>query len=88
VTPRRPTPRLFDIHPIAFRLFFRCHSATRIIVDAWSNDETKLRKTGARSAPSTVFQREVTADNPPGGWAPLHAGAQRAGTTEPGHRNR
>lgn len=54
-----------------FRLFFRYDSRSKIIVYAWVNDESSLRKAGSKSDPYTVFQRMLERDNPPDGWTTL-----------------
>ena len=51
------------------------------------NDETTLRKAGARSDPYTVFHRKLAGGNPPDNWAALLDEAQRAETTGPSNRN-
>ncbi|MGI8988268.1 MAG: type II toxin-antitoxin system YhaV family toxin [Bryobacteraceae bacterium] len=40
-----------------FRLFFRFSSAHKTIVYAWVNDDTTLRKEGARTDPYAIFTR-------------------------------
>jgi toxin YhaV len=69
-----------------FRLFFRFDSASRVVVYAWVNDETTLRKAGARNDPYAVFQRKLTEGNPPDTWAALLAEAQQAEATKPALR--
>lgn len=54
-----------------YRLFFRFHSGTRTIVFAWMNDESTLRKAGARSDPYRVFQKMLEAGRPPSEWSQL-----------------
>jgi toxin YhaV len=66
-----------------FRLFFRFDSASRMIVYAWVNDETTLRKAGARSDPYAVFAGKLAAGDPPDDWAALLDAAQRAETIGP-----
>jgi len=51
-----------------FGLFFRFSSAHRIIVYAWVNDETTLRKAGAPSDPYAIFNRRLQAGRPPDDW--------------------
>ena len=62
-----------------FRLFFRFSTAHRAIVYAWVNDETTLRKAGARSDPYAVFTRRLREGNPPDSWDTLLREAE-AGT--------
>jgi toxin YhaV len=54
-----------------FRLFFRFSSARKTIVYAWVNDETTLRKAGARTDPYAVFTRGLEEGNPPDDWDKL-----------------
>jgi toxin YhaV len=60
-----------------FRLFFRFDSAAKIIIYAWVNDETTLRKAGSRNDPYAVFLRRLEAGDPPDDWAELLAAAKR-----------
>ena len=48
-----------------FRLFFRFHSKHRAIVYAWLNDETTLRRAGARTDPYAVFAGMLARGQPP-----------------------
>jgi toxin YhaV len=54
-----------------FRLFFRFDSAAKVIVYAWVNNETTLRKAGSRSDPYAVFLRRLEAGDPPDDWMEL-----------------
>lgn len=54
-----------------FRLFFRFDSTARLIIYAWVNDETTLRKAGARTDPYAVFLRRLAAGDPPDNWEQL-----------------
>lgn len=54
-----------------FRLFFRFDSATKIIIFAWVNDESTLRKSGAKSDAYAIFKARLTRGDPPDGWAEL-----------------
>ena len=54
-----------------FRMFFRFHSASKVIAIAWVNDENTLRKAGASSDPYTVFRAMLVRGNPPSGWDAL-----------------
>ena len=60
-----------------FRLFFRFSSTHRVIVYAWVNDETTLRKAGARSDPYAVFRRRLEEGSPPDDWESLFRDVQR-----------
>ena len=67
-----------------FRLFFRYSSKARVIVYAWVNDETTLRKAGGRSDPYAVFDALLRKGAPPDGWDDLvsEAAAMRLRTDE------
>ena len=54
-----------------FRLFFRFDTASKVIVYAWVNDESTLRKAGAASDPYTVFRKMLLDGNPPHDWDQL-----------------
>ncbi len=54
-----------------FRLFFRYDSRAKLIVYAWVNDETTLRKSGGKRDPYEVFKRMLDSGNPPNDWAAL-----------------
>jgi len=61
-----------------FRLFFRFSSTHKAIVYAWVNDETTLRKAGARSDPYAVFTRRLQEGDPPDNWDALLLEAEAA----------
>jgi toxin YhaV len=61
-----------------FRLFFRFSSTYKAIVYAWVNDETTLRKAGARSDPYAVFTKRLQDGNPPDNWESLLHEAESA----------
>ena len=54
-----------------FRLFFRYDSRARLIVYAWVNDESTLRKSGSKHDPYQVFRRMLKSGNPPDEWNAL-----------------
>ena len=54
-----------------FRMFFRFHSASKVIAIAWVNDANTLRKAGASSDPYAVFRAMLVRGNPPAGWEAL-----------------
>lgn len=62
------------------RLFFRFSSDQRMIVYAWVNDATTLRKAGAHSDPYAVFTKRLQRGNPPDSWDVL---VREAETAEP-----
>ena len=56
-----------------YRLFFRYHQASKIIVYAWVNDETTLRAYDSKTDAYQVFARMLQSGNPPGDWEDLLA---------------
>lgn len=58
-----------------YRLFYRFHTAARIIVLAWVNDEQSLRSYGSRTDAYAVFARMLDRGNPPDDWDALVAAA-------------
>ena len=56
-----------------YRLFFRYHQASKIIVYAWVNDETTLRAYDSKTDAYQVFARMLQSGNPPGDWEELLA---------------
>jgi len=54
-----------------FRMFFRFHSASKVIAIAWVNDENTLRKAAASSDPYKVFRGMLVSGNPPSAWDAL-----------------
>ena len=48
-----------------YRLFFRFSSKDRVIVYAWVNDESTLRKAGSKRDPSSIFQTMLESGDPP-----------------------
>jgi toxin YhaV len=60
-----------------FRLFFRFSAAHKAIVYAWVNDETTLRKAGAKNDPYAIFVKRLRRGNPPDGWDDLLEAAER-----------
>jgi toxin YhaV len=67
--------------PGRFRLFFRFSSAHKTIVYAWVNDESTLRKAGARSDPYSGFAKRLKEENPPDDWDSLFRSAVAAKPT-------
>jgi len=53
------------------RLFFRFSSQEKVIVYAWVNDESSLRKAGAKTDPYAVFASMLKAGNPPKNFSDL-----------------
>jgi toxin YhaV len=54
-----------------YRLFFRYHSSSRIIVLAWVNDEQSLRTYGSSRDAYAVFANLLHSGNPPDDWEAL-----------------
>jgi len=48
-----------------YRLFYRFSSEMRVIVYAWINDESTLRKAGSKTDPYSVFRGMLEAGDPP-----------------------
>ena len=63
-----------------YRLFYRYHSAARIIIYAWVNDAQTLRKTGSRPDAYAVFGRMLGHGNPLDNWDALLAAGQDGST--------
>ncbi|MEQ1536640.1 MAG: type II toxin-antitoxin system YhaV family toxin, partial [Burkholderiaceae bacterium] len=59
-----------------YRLFFRYHQASKIIVYAWVNDETTLRAYDSKTDAYQVFARMLQSGNPPDDWDALIAAAK------------
>jgi toxin YhaV len=54
-----------------FRLFFRYSTDPALIAYAWLNDESTLRKSGARTDAYTVFRAMLERGRPPTNWNDL-----------------
>jgi toxin YhaV len=54
-----------------FRLFFRYHLESKIIVYAWVNDEDTKRRYGNKSDAYNVFRKMLNAGQPPNDWNAL-----------------
>ncbi len=54
-----------------YRLFFRYHQASKIIVYAWVNDEHTKRAYGSDVDAYRVFQRMLKSGKPPDDWLKL-----------------
>jgi toxin YhaV len=54
-----------------FRLFYRYDSARKVIVYAWVNTESGLRKSGDRNDPYAVFRRMLDRGAPPNNFDEL-----------------
>lgn len=54
-----------------YRLFFRYHQESKIIVFAWVNDEDSKRAYGSRTDAYRVFKKMLENDHPPDDWNAL-----------------
>lgn len=57
--------------PDRYRLFFQFRSDSKAIIYAWFNDESNLRKDGAKTDVYTVFEVMLKNGNPPTTWEEL-----------------
>lgn len=62
-----------------YRLFFRYHAKTRVIVFAWVNDEDTLRAYESRDDAYRVFRKMLDSGCPPDDWNRLLAAASKEG---------
>jgi toxin YhaV len=63
-----------------YRLFYRFSSKEKVIVYAWVNDESTLRKAGSKTDPYTVFRAMLDSGNPPSTMAELLAASAKIET--------
>lgn len=54
-----------------YRLFFRFHTESKIIVYAWVNDESNKRAYDKKSDAYCVFEKMLNSGNPPSSWEAL-----------------
>ena len=54
-----------------FRLFFRFHSRSKVIVLGWLNDQQTKRAYGSKSDAYRVFQARLASGHPPNDWDSL-----------------
>jgi len=54
-----------------YRLFFRFHTESKIIVYAWVNDERNKRAYDKKSDAYRVFEKMLKSGNPPSNWDKL-----------------
>lgn len=54
-----------------YRLFFRYHQASKVIVYAWVNDESTKRAYESKSDAYKVFAKMLASGNPPDDWDAL-----------------
>lgn len=62
-----------------YRLFFRFHAESRVIIFAWVNDDTTLRAYDSRTDAYRVFKGMLENGNPPDDWTALLASVQKTG---------
>ncbi len=60
-----------------YRLFFRYHHESRIIVYAWVNDENTKRAYDSKTDAYSVFKTMLSNDKPPSDWNELFKEAQK-----------
>ncbi|MBL4942410.1 MAG: type II toxin-antitoxin system YhaV family toxin [Colwellia sp.] len=60
-----------------YRLFFRFHVQSKVIVYAWVNDETNKRAYESKNDAYKVFSRMLKAGNPPDNWDDLLKAAKK-----------
>jgi toxin YhaV len=60
-----------------YRLFFRFSTKDKIIIYAWVNDESTLRKSGSKTDPYALFQGMLKSGNPPANLEELIAASRR-----------
>jgi toxin YhaV len=61
-----------------YRLFFRYHAASRVIVYAWVNDEQTKRAYESSDDAYRVFRKMLKSGHPPDDWGQLLAEARAA----------
>ena len=54
-----------------YRLFFRFHLESKVIVYAWVNDEKNKRVYGSKTDAYKVFEKMLKSGHPPEGWDDL-----------------
>ena len=54
-----------------YRLFFRYHLESKVIVYAWVNDEKNKRAYGSKTDAYKVFEKMLKTGHPPDGWDDL-----------------
>ena len=69
-----------------YRLFFRYHMASKVIVLGWVNDESTLREYGSKSDAYLVFRRMLDRGKPPSDWDRLLAEARAPDAVERARR--
>ena len=62
-----------------YRLFFRYHASSKVIVFAWVNDEGTKRVYESSDEAYRVFRKMLQSGHPPDDWKQLLAGARAEG---------
>ena len=62
-----------------YRLFFRYHASSKLIVFAWVNDDDTKRAYESSDDAYRVFRKMLESGRPPGDWNQLLAEARREG---------
>lgn len=60
-----------------YRLFFRFHAESHVIIFVWVNDDTTLRAYDSRTDAYRVFKGMLEDGNPPSDWKALLASVQK-----------
>jgi toxin YhaV len=60
-----------------YRLFFRYHLESKVIVYAWVNDDKNKRAYGSKADAYKVFEKMLKTGNPPDGWDDLLKAAKK-----------
>jgi toxin YhaV len=50
---------------LRYRLFYRFSNKEKVIIYAWINDESKLRKAGSKTDPYAIFSAMLESGDPP-----------------------
>ncbi|MFA5522580.1 MAG: type II toxin-antitoxin system YhaV family toxin [Castellaniella sp.] len=62
-----------------YRLFFRYHASSKVIVFAWVNDENTRRAYESRDDAYRIFRKMLESGHPPSDWSQLLAEARAEG---------
>jgi len=65
-----------------YRLFFRFHAQSKVIVYAWVNDEKNKRAYESKNDAYKVFAKMLKSGNPPGDWDDLLKEARKAESSD------
>jgi toxin YhaV len=70
-----------------YRLFFRFHASSKIIVFAWVNDDATKRAYESGNDAYLVFRKMLESGHPPDDWTALLAQCQQPASKKPIARN-